>query len=82
MMKMTLFIGCLLSFLITATFAQQKEKTPLDVIGGVIAFYSEKRDTHSNAEKYTMNADGSHPKPLVTIYEYMLGGVCKRRKKK
>lgn len=58
-MKMLLFIGCLLSFSITDT-SQQKDNIPLDGRGGgIIAFYSEKRQTHADAEIYIMNADGS-----------------------
>lgn len=44
----------------------KKSKTLLDGRGGgVIAFYSENRDTHSNAEIYIMNADGSNQTRLT-----------------
>ncbi len=60
------------SFLIIALFfvthacdstaqLEKKSKTSLDGRGGgIIAFYSENRDTHRNAEIYVVNADGSN----------------------
>lgn len=48
---------CLLFLLITGSFAQQEEKTPLDGRdGGIIVFNS---DRDGNSEVCLMNADGS-----------------------
>jgi hypothetical protein len=63
-----LFIGLFILTNASDNAAQLKErsKTPLDGRGGgIIAFYSEKRDTHRNAEIYVMNADGSNQTRLT-----------------
>ena len=63
MIKMTLFIGCLLSLTMTGTFAQQKEKNPMDGRGGGIITFNSDRD--GNSEVYMMNADGSGQQNLT-----------------
>jgi dipeptidyl aminopeptidase/acylaminoacyl peptidase len=67
-MRIQSFIYCLLLislFFIThardsTAKIEERSKIPLDGRGGgIVAYYSEKRDTHRNAEIYIMNADGS-----------------------
>jgi Tol biopolymer transport system component len=55
-----LLIGWLLSPSTTGLYAPRNENGALDGRGGgIIAFYSEMRETHADAEIYVMNADGS-----------------------
>ncbi len=65
-MKRSYLTGFLIFLIIPGTYAQQKVTICLDGRGGgIITFYSEKRNAHRDAEIYVMNADGNNQRPLT-----------------